>query len=119
MVKRIDLIGKHKNPLFDRDEDVVSRRTRKPRKELSLGRACLGFLLVLALNGAFFAFHGLTSPGVFDLVIFGHEASPETCAVAWQRLGLCRTLNLLPFLIMPGLVLVYLVGRVARSVQTR
>lgn len=119
MATRYDVIGTRKHRGFARGEP------KKPKKEISLGRAMWGFCLLLSLHaivaGVLFYFY----PAIFDtptdaLATPGNRSN--FCAKVfvfipehWESLTVCRISNAAPFLLMPGMVLVYILGRLVRG----
>ncbi len=119
MAVRYDVIGTREHRGF------AGKKKRKPKKELSLGRAVWGFFVLASLHvilaGVLFYFN----PALFDLPTDA-LATPgnrsNMCAKVfvfipahWETLTVCRISNIIPFVLMPGLVLFYILGRVARG----
>ena len=121
MATRYDLIGKHKNPLFDREGGEKKSKTKR-KKEISLATAVKGFLIVCALNAGLALVVYTMNPGAFDVAIHSGRVGTNSCArafhlipAAWETATACRVFNAVPFLVMPGLVALYLVRRLLRS----
>ena len=119
MATRYDVIGTRKPRGFARGEK------KKAKKEISLGRAVWGFFVLLSLHaviaGVVFYFY----PTIFDtptdaLATPGNRSN--FCAKVfvfipehWESLTLCRVSNAVPFLLMPGIVLLYILSRLVRG----
>ena len=110
--------------------DLIDRREPRGRakgkkKEISLSRAVWGFFVLASIHmivaGALFFF----DPTLFDLPT-DRLATPgnrtNLCAKVftflpehWETLTVCRISNIIPFILMPGVVLFYILGRVVRG----
>lgn len=103
----------------------AKRKNKKPKKELSIGRAVWGFFVLssvhVILAGVLYYF----DPTLFDLPT-DRLATPgnrtNLCAKvfvflpqSWETLTVCRISNIIPFVLMPGLVLFYILGRLVRG----
>ncbi|MEM8648492.1 MAG: hypothetical protein AAGF86_19435 [Pseudomonadota bacterium] len=119
MATRYDVMGTRKPRGFARG----GRKT--PKKELPLGRAVWGFFVLLSLHavvaGVLFYFY----PALFDaptdqLATPGNRTNFCTKVFMfipehWESVTVCRLSNAVPFLLMPSIVLVYILGRVAKG----
>ena len=121
MARRYDLIGRHKNPLFDR-EGGEPKHGNKRKKQICLATAVKGFLIVCALNAGLALAVYTMNPGAFDVAIHSGRVGTNFCAKAfhlipeaWETATTCRVFNAVPFLVMPGFVLLYLVRRLLRD----
>ncbi|MEM7045916.1 MAG: hypothetical protein AAF543_24150 [Pseudomonadota bacterium] len=118
MARRYDLLGEPKPPVFGRRQASDRKKERRKRKDLSPARIVKGFVLLLAFNAAvaFFIygsnFHSfstptdaLARPGIRTNMCYKVFAFiPDD----WQTTTVCQISNTTPFLVMPGLVLVFL-----------
>ena len=115
MVVRFNVVGEPDTPFRKRE------RPKRERRPMTIGRALQAFILVLGFNCGVFLLFYFFNPGAFDVADYSPRGGWNFCAKAflflpeaWQSVGACRALNVVPFLIMPVLVLFYLIGRVWR-----
>ena len=119
MATRYDVIGTRQPRGF------AKRKDKRAKKELSIGRAVWGFFVLSSLHvvlaGVLFYFN----PTFFDLPTDA-LATPgnrsNLCAKvfvfipqSWETLTVCRVSNVIPFVFMPGIVLIYILGRLVRG----
>ena len=121
MAIRYNLIGERRRPVFGQDRRGGDR-DEKRTKSLRLGRAIQGFLLILAIHVGLAVAMLVKDPAYFDVAVHSGPVGTNFCArvshlipEAWQTVTTCRAANALPFLIFPGLVLLYIVRRLLRG----
>ena len=117
MATRYDLIGERKRSSF--------RRKKKQKKNISLAMAVRGFAILLMLNaGLALAIYAGNPQSLYlptdPLSRVGIRTNmcgkvfvfvPE----AWETSAVCLFSNLVPFLVMPGIVLIFILGRLCRG----
>ncbi|MEM8952344.1 MAG: hypothetical protein AAGA21_16830 [Pseudomonadota bacterium] len=125
MARRYDLIGESKPPVFGRRSDSGRRRSERRKKDLSPARILKGLVVLLVFEAAiaFFiygsGFHSFSTPtdslerpGIrtnmcHKVFIF----IPDS----WQTTTVCQLSNAVPFLVMPGIILLFLGRRLAQG----
>ena len=119
MATRYDVFGTRKPRGFARGE----RKT--PKKELPLSRAIWGFFVLLALHAIIAGVVYYFYPAAFDLPTdrFATPGSRSNFCTKvflfipehWESVTVCRLSNAVPFLVMPAIVLVYILGRLVKG----
>ena len=119
MAIRYDLMGQRKRPVFGGGH---GREEKKAKKKITLARAVQGFFIVVALHVGVAVAMLLMDPGYFDTAVHSDRIGTNFCArvshlipAAWETVTTCRVFNVIPFLIMPGIVLLYILGRLLRG----
>ncbi len=119
MAIRYDLMGQRKRPVFGGGH---GREEKKAKKKITLARAVQGFFIVVALHVGVAVAMLLMDPGYFDDAVHSGRIGTNFCArvshlipAAWETVAACRVFNVIPFLIMPGIVLLYIIGRLLRG----
>lgn len=127
MARRYDLIGESKPPVFGRKSDSGRRKGKHRKKGLSPARILKGLFVLLAFEAviAFFiygsGFHSFSTPtdalerpGIRTNMC--HKVFvfiPDS----WQTTTVCQISNAVPFLVMPGIILLFLGRRLVQDAR--
>ena len=122
MAVRYNLIGERRRPVFGGNASQDEGRKKKSKKKISMATAVKGFFILLAINVGLAVAMLIMDPGYFDAAVHSGRIGTNLCAKAnhlipasWETVTTCRISNAVPFMIMPGIVLLYIVGRLLRG----